>query len=114
MTDCIFCKIVNGEIPSKKVYEDDQVLAFLDIEAQAPVHILAVPKRHIASAHEIDKTNSDIVAHIFAVAPKIAEEQGIAKSGYRILTNVGTHGGQSVPHLHFHILGGKQLPLTLA
>lgn len=114
MADCIFCKIINGEIPSEKVYEDDRIVGFLDIQAQAPVHILVVPKVHIASAQALDENSSDIAAHIFAVVPKIAQEQGIAEDGYRVLTNVGVHGGQSVPHLHFHILGGKQLPLTLA
>ena len=111
--DCIFCKIVAGDIPSTKVYEDDTVLAFRDINPEAPVHILIIPKEHISSANEINDTNSAIIAHIFETIPKIAAEEKL-DGGYRILTNIGKDGGQSVHHLHFHILGGKQLPLKLA
>ena len=104
--DCLFCKIINGEIPSAKVYEDDTVFAFKDIEPQAPVHVLIVPKEHIASAAEINETNSAVVAHIFEVAAKIAEEAGL-KEGFRIVNNCGDSAGQTVKHLHFHLMGGR-------
>ncbi|MFV0399459.1 MAG: histidine triad nucleotide-binding protein [Oscillospiraceae bacterium] len=106
--DCIFCKIIAGDIPSTKVYEDDQVLAFKDIEPQAPVHIVIIPKEHIAGADDITPENSGVVAHIFEVIPKIAAEQGLTK-GYRVVNNCGPDGQQSVQHLHFHLLGGRQL-----
>ncbi len=106
--DCLFCAIINGDIPSKKVYEDESCYAFLDINPQAPVHCLVVPKCHISSADEITGENSDEVAKIFAAIPKIAKELGL-KNGYRIISNVGDDGCQSVKHLHFHILGGKKL-----
>ena len=107
--DCLFCKIINGDIPSAKVYEDDKVYAFRDIEPQAPVHILIIPKEHIASANELTEENASIVGHIFAVAAKIAKEEGIADGGYRIVNNCGQDGGQTVGHLHFHMLGGRSL-----
>ena len=107
--DCLFCKIIKGEIPSAKVYEDDKVYAFRDIEPQAPVHILIIPKEHIASANELTEENASIVGHIFAVAAKIAKEEGIADGGYRIVNNCGQDGGQTVGHLHFHMLGGRSL-----
>jgi len=106
---CIFCKIANKEIPSKVAYEDEKVLAFYDIEPKAPTHILIIPKVHIDSALEIDDSNADIIAHIFKVSAEIAKAEGIAKGGYRIVTNVGEDGGQSVSHLHFHLLGGRFL-----
>ncbi len=111
--DCTFCKIIAGEIPSTKVYEDERVLAFRDINPEAPVHILVIPKCHIASADEIDSSNAGIVAHIFTCIPKIARAEGL-ENGYRIITNIGEDGGQSVHHMHFHILGGTKLPLKLA
>ncbi len=104
--DCIFCKIVNGEIPSNKAYEDDKVLAFYDLEPQAPVHILVIPKEHITSAAEIDENNSAVVAHIFEVAAKLAKEKGL-DNGFRIVSNAGESAGQSVKHLHFHLMGGR-------
>lgn len=107
--DCLFCKIIKGEIPSAKVYEDDKVYAFRDIEPQAPVHILIIPKEHIASANELTEENASIVGHIFAVAAKIAKDEGIADGGYRIVNNCGQDGGQTVGHLHFHVLGGRSL-----
>ena len=107
--DCLFCKIIAGDIPSAKVYEDDKVYAFRDIEPQAPVHVLIVPKEHIASANELTEENASIVGHIFAVAAKIAKEEGIADGGYRIVNNCGQDGGQTVGHLHFHMLGGSSL-----
>lgn len=105
---CIFCKIVKNEIPSNKVYEDDKVVAFYDLEPQAPVHVLIIPKEHIASANELTEKNRDIVGYIFCVAAKIAREQKL-ENGYRIVNNCGEDGGQSVPHLHFHLLGGRSM-----
>ena len=105
--DCIFCKIAAGEIPSTKVYEDDTVVAFNDLDPQAPVHVLIIPKEHIASAAEINESNSAVVAHIFEVAAKIAAEKGL-KDGFRIVNNCGDSAGQSVKHLHFHLMGGRQ------
>lgn len=105
--DCLFCKIINGEIPSAVVYEDELVYAFKDIEPQAPVHILIVPKEHIKSAAEINETNSAVVAHIFEVAAKIAEAEGL-KDGFRIVNNCGDSAGQTVKHLHFHLMGGRE------
>ncbi len=111
--DCIFCKIAAGEIPSTKVYEDDKVLAFKDINPLAPVHILVIPKTHIESAAEITADNSAVVAHIFEVIAKITKEQGIDKDGFRVVSNCGENGCQSVKHLHFHILGGKKLDVAM-
>ena len=107
MNDCIFCKIIAGEIPSAKVYEDDTVYAFKDINPTAPVHILIIPKTHIKSAAEINSDNSAVVAHIFEVAAIIAKEQGLDE-GFRIVNNCGDIAGQSVKHLHFHLLGGRE------
>ena len=113
MENCLFCKIVAGEIPSTKVYEDDKILAFRDINPQAPTHILVVPKTHIQSVSGIDETNSAVVAHIFEVIPKIAAAEGLT-NGYRVVSNCGSDAGQTVQHLHFHILGGKTLALEMA
>ena len=107
--DCLFCKIAAGEIPSTKVYEDDLVYAFRDIEPQAPVHILIIPKQHISSVNEINDENCAIVGHIFKVAAEIAKNEGISEDGYRIVTNIGENGGQTVKHLHYHMLGGRSL-----
>ena len=104
--DCLFCKIIAGEIPSKKVYEDELVYAFYDIDPQAPVHVLLIPKTHIASAAEITADNSAVVAHIFEVAAKLAKKLGLS-DGFRLVTNCGDSAGQSVKHLHFHLLGGR-------
>ena len=106
--DCIFCKIVAGEIPSKKAYEDDKVLAFYDLEPQAPVHILIIPKEHISSINEICSENSAIVGYIFEIASKLAKQLGLV-NGYRIVSNCGEDGGQTVKHLHFHLLGGRSM-----
>ena len=106
--DCIFCKIINGEIPSQIVYEDDDVFAFRDIAPQAPVHILVTPKTHIKSAADVSEGNSALIARCFEVIAAIAKQEGLGK-GFRVITNSGTDGGQTVPHLHFHILGGKPL-----
>lgn len=106
--DCIFCKIVKGDIPSNKVYEDDTVLAFHDIAPQMPVHVIVIPKMHIASAAEVNEDNSAVIGHIFEVIPKIAKDLGL-DNGFRIINNCGKDGGQTVGHIHFHILGGKTL-----
>lgn len=113
MNDCLFCKIINGEIPSSKVYEDEYVYAFNDINPMAPVHILVIPKVHIKNVLDITAENSDIVAHIFEAISKIAKEQKLEK-GFRVVSNCNEYAGQSVFHLHFHILGGKQLSLQMA
>ena len=111
--DCLFCKIINGDIPSSKVYEDEYVYAFKDINPQAPVHVLVVPKTHICCADKITAENSINVAKVFEAIPKIA---GIMKltNGYRVINNCGEDGCQTVKHIHFHILGGKKLPETMA
>lgn len=111
--DCLFCKIIAGEIPSSKVYENEYVYAFRDINPMAPVHVLVVPKEHICCADEVSENNSIYVAKIFEAIPTIAKELGLT-NGYRIINNCGEDGCQSVKHLHFHILGGKKLPETLA
>ena len=106
---CIFCKIIAGDIPSTKVYEDDKVYAFRDINPQAPVHVLVVPKAHIESADAIDTSTSGSVAAVFEAIPKVASACGLA-NGYRVITNVGEDGCQTVKHIHFHVLGGEKLP----
>ena len=113
MEDCLFCKIIRGEIPSTKVYEDETVLAFRDIAPQAPTHVLVIPKVHIESCSGITAENSAAVAHIFEVIPEIAKAEGLV-NGYRVVSNAGADAGQTVPHLHFHILGGKALDLKMA
>lgn len=109
MSDCIFCKIINGEIPSKKVYEDEYIFAFEDINPQAPKHVLVVPKDHICCANEINEKNSKYVSHIFEKVGEIAKLMGINETGYRIINNCGKEAGQTVFHLHFHILGGADM-----
>ncbi len=111
--DCLFCKIIAGEIPSAKVYENEWVYAFRDINPQAPAHILVIPKAHVASADEVTAENSALLSHIFEAIPLIAKREGLA-GGYRIVSNVGADACQSVKHLHFHILGGKQLSEHMA
>ncbi len=108
MSDCIFCKIAAGEIPSNKVYEDDQVLAFYDLNPMAKVHVLVIPKMHIANMMEINETNSAVVAHIFEVIAKLAKELNLEK-GFRVISNCNEYAGQTVFHLHYHILGGEKL-----
>ncbi len=110
MNDCIFCKIIKGEIPSKKVYEDELCYAFYDINPLAPVHFLVVPKQHIASAAEINEENAALTAHIFTVIARLAKELGFAE-GFRVVTNCGADAGQTVHHLHFHVLAGRELGL---
>ena len=111
--DCLFCKIIAGDIPSNKVYEDETVYAFRDIAPQAPTHILVVPKAHIADCNGVTAENSAVVAHIFEVIPAIAKAEGL-ENGYRVVSNCGDDAGQTVQHLHFHILGGKKLALEMA
>ncbi len=113
MSNCLFCRIIAGEIPSAKVYEDDTVLAFRDIAPQAPTHILVIPKAHISGVSAITPENSAVVAHIFEVIPQIAAAEGLTE-GFRVVSNCGDHAGQTVHHLHFHILGGQQLSLQMA
>ena len=108
MEDCLFCKIIKGEIPSTKVYEDDEILAFNDINPAAPIHILVIPKKHIASLAHIEKEDEAIVGKIYGVINKIAEEKGFKESGYRVIVNCGKDAGQEVMHLHFHILAGAK------
>ncbi len=111
--DCIFCKIIKGEIPSEKVYESENVIAFKDINPMAPVHVLIIPKMHIEGAHALDKDNVAVVSEIMLTARQIAESCNL-ENGWRIVTNVGEDGGQTVKHLHFHLLGGKKLSIELA
>ena len=113
MENCLFCKIVAGIIPSTKVYEDELVLAIRDIAPQAPTHILVIPKAHIGSVAEVTPANSNVVAHIFEVIPAIAAKEGLT-NGYRVVSNCGADAGQTVHHLHFHILGGRELALQMA
>ena len=106
MSDCLFCKIIAGEIPSSKVYEDELCYAFNDIAPQAPTHFLVVPKAHIQSVSAVTAENSAVVAHIFEVIAKLSKELGFDEAGYRVVSNIGEAGQQSVPHLHFHVLAG--------
>ncbi len=108
MEDCLFCKIIAGEIPSKKVYEDELCYAFYDIAPLAPVHFLVVPKAHFASAAEVTEENAPVIGHIYTVIARLAREMGFA-DGYRVVTNVGELAGQTVRHIHFHVLSGKTL-----
>jgi histidine triad (HIT) family protein len=109
MENCIFCKIINKEIPSTIVYEDDKVIAFRDINPEAPVHVLIVPREHIASVKELNESNAVIVSHIHLAAAKIAEKEGILDKGFRLINNCGPDAGQTVFHLHYHLLGGRVL-----
>ena len=113
MENCLFCKIIAGDIPSNKVYEDETVLAFRDIAPMAPTHILVVPKTHIPSVDGVTAENSGVVAHIFEVIPRIAKAEGL-EGGYRVVSNCGDDAGQTVKHLHFHILGGRKMALEMA
>ncbi|NMM61948.1 histidine triad nucleotide-binding protein [Clostridium sp. P21] len=109
MEECIFCKIIKGEIPCEKVYEDDIVLSFKDISPGAPAHILIIPKKHISSLNELTDEDSKIIGHVFVILKEIVKKLGIDKTGYRIVSNCGEDGGQSVSHIHFHVLGGRKL-----
>ena len=111
--DCLFCKIIKGDIPSTKVYEDDMLLAFKDINPVAPVHVLVIPKIHVENTNEIDSTNSEYIAHIYEKMSEIAENAGVKGSGYRLICNCGEDAGQEVKHLHFHMIGGTKLGLKI-
>lgn len=113
MENCLFCKIVRGEIPSARVFEDEKILAFCDIAPQAPVHLLIIPREHLASMDEVTAENAEIVAHIFAKIPEIAQGAGLT-GGYRVVSNCGADACQSVKHLHFHLLGGEKLTERMA
>ena len=113
MEDCIFCKIANKEIPSSIVYEDEEILAFRDINPVAPVHVLVIPKKHIDSAICLKEEDKELVGKIYMVINKIAKQEGIDESGFRIVVNCGEDGGQEVKHLHFHIIGGKKLGIKI-
>jgi histidine triad (HIT) family protein len=108
-TDCIFCRIVNGDVPSEIVYQDDLVVAFPDIRPAAPVHLLIMPRKHIASAADLDQSDALLAGHLMAVASRLAREAGVSETGYRLVVNSGPDGGQVVPHLHVHLLGGRQM-----
>ena len=112
MSDCIFCKIIEGEIPSDKIYEDEKVIAFRDIHPQAPVHFLVVPKEHIVSAAEITAENSSIISHCFEIIALLAKQEKL-DDGFRVINNCGENAGQTVPHIHFHVLAGRPLGETL-
>lgn len=107
---CIFCKIINKEIESDILYEDEQVLAFKDIDPKAPVHVLIIPKKHILAVDHIESQDKELVGHLFLAAKAVAREQGVVETGYRLLFNVGRDAGQTVDHLHLHLIGGKKLP----
>lgn len=109
MEDCIFCKIIRGEIPSDIVYEDEQIIAFKDIQPAAPIHILVIPKKHIPSLVEIEKEDEALIGRMYSVINIVAEQQGVKQKGYRVIVNCGEDGGQEVGHLHFHLLAGTKL-----
>ena len=109
MEDCLFCKIIKGEIPSNIVYEDEEILAFRDINPVAPVHVLVIPKKHIGSLVDLKQEDEAVVGRIYSVINKIAKQEGIDKKGFRVVVNCGEDGGQEVKHLHFHLIGGKKL-----
>lgn len=109
MEDCLFCKIVKGEVPSNKVYEDDEILAFHDINPATPIHILVIPKKHITTHNDLEKEDIELMGKIHMVINQIAEEKGFKENGYRLIVNCGENGGQEVKHLHFHILAGKKM-----
>ncbi|MBB6630500.1 histidine triad nucleotide-binding protein [Clostridium algidicarnis] len=109
MESCIFCKIINGDIPSEKVYEDDKVYAFKDLNPEAPIHILIIPKTHITNTNEINEENASVISSLFISVAKIAKMLNVDESGYRVVNNCGKQGGQTVEHLHFHMLGGRDL-----
>ena len=109
MENCIFCKIISGDIPSKKIYEDDKVYAFYDINPEAPTHFLVIPKEHIESANTLNDENINIISHVFKIINKLVVDLGISEKGYRIVNNCGEDGGQTVKHIHFHVLGGRSL-----
>ena len=109
MNNCIFCKIISGDIPCDKVYEDDKILAFNDINPEAPVHFLVIPKKHMGSIKDLKEEDCSLLYHIMQKISDIAKDKGIDGKGYRIVNNIGSDGGQTVPHIHFHVLGGREL-----
>jgi histidine triad (HIT) family protein len=109
MSGCIFCRIAAGEIPSNLVYQDDLVVAFPDIHPAAPVHVLVVPRKHVQSVAHLADEDAELAGRLLLAARTVAEQAGVARSGYRVITNIGDEGGQTVPHLHLHVIGGKQL-----
>ena len=113
MNDCIFCKIINNEIPSSIVYEDDEIIAFKDVNPVAPVHILVIPKKHIESLLELEQEDERVIGKIYTVINKIAKQEKIDEKGFRVIVNCGEDGGQEVKHLHFHLLGGKKLGIKI-
>ena len=106
--DCLFCRIVAGEIPSERVHEDDEIIAFRDVNPQAPTHVLVIPRRHLPDAHALTEADAGLLARLFGVVRRVADDAGLAR-GYRVVTNVGAESGQSVFHLHFHLLGGRPM-----
>jgi len=112
MADCIFCKIINKEIPADIVYEDEEGIAFRDIEPKARVHFLIVPKKHVLSADRLEACDKELIGSLVLVAQRIAKEQGVSETGYRLIFNVGRDAGQTVDHLHLHLLGGEKLPFA--
>jgi len=112
-TDCLFCKIIAGEIPSDIVYRDEQVTAFRDINPVAPTHVLLVPNQHLASVNEVEPAHQDILGHLLLVARQIAEQEGITQSGYRLIVNTGPDAGQVIFHLHMHLIGGHRLRMQM-
>lgn len=109
MDNCIFCKIIKGEIPSQKLYEDDEILAFRDVNPAAPIHILVIPKKHISMLTELKEDDETVIGRIYTVINKIAKQENFDEKGYRVIVNCGEDGGQEVKHIHFHLLGGKRL-----
>lgn len=109
MESCVFCKIVSGDIPSEKVYEDDDLLAFEDLSPAAPVHVLIIPKKHMSTLRDIGEADRELIGAIFVAANKIAVEKGLAEEGFRIVANCGENGGQTVFHVHYHLLGGRRM-----
>ena len=109
MEDCVFCKIIKGEIPSEKVYEDEEIIAFKDIQPATPIHILVIPKKHIETLLEVKEEDSYLISNIYQVINKIAKDIGIDKTGFRVIANCGKDSGQEVMHIHFHLLAGKKL-----
>jgi len=109
MTDCLFCKMVSGEIKPDVVYEDDDVLAFRDVNPQAPMHVLIIPKAHISTANDLDEDNVDVIGQMYLAARKIANDEGVSEAGYRMVMNCNAGAGQSVFHIHLHVLGGRQM-----
>jgi len=113
-SDCIFCQIVAGKVPSEILYQDEEVVAFRDINPQAPVHLIIIPKRHISSLAHLSEADSPLMGHMVNIANQLAKREGVAESGYRLVVNCGREGGQLVPHLHMHLLGGRKLPDKLS